>query len=37
VSKSPLSVSLDLALSGKGAPPKAAYEASLKAAAGALG
>jgi len=34
---SPLSVSLDLALTGKGAPSKAAYEASLGAAVGALG
>lgn len=34
---SPLSVSLNLALTGKGAPPKPAYEASLGAAVGALG
>ncbi len=34
--KSPLTVSLDLALSGKGAPPKAAHDASLGAAAQAL-
>jgi glucose-6-phosphate isomerase len=33
---SPLTVSLDLALDGTGAPPKATYEASLGAAVGAL-
>ena len=33
---SPLSVSLDLALTGKGAPPEAAYKASLAKADGAL-
>jgi glucose-6-phosphate isomerase len=36
MAKSPLTVSLDLALAGKGAPPKAVYEASLDKAAGAL-
>jgi glucose-6-phosphate isomerase len=34
--KSPLTVSLDLALTGKGAPPKAGYEASLAKAVDAL-
>ena len=36
MSQSPLTVSLDLALSGKGAPPRADYDASLGAAVGAL-
>jgi glucose-6-phosphate isomerase len=35
-SKSPLNISLDLALSGKGAPPKGAYDASLAKAGEAL-
>ena len=36
MSGSPLTVSLDLALTGKGAPPKAVYDASLAKAVGAL-
>ena len=36
MSGAPLTVSLDLALGGTGAPPKATYEASLSAAVGAL-
>jgi len=36
VSGSPLTVSLELALTGKGAPPKATYDASLAKAVGAL-
>ena len=36
MAKSPLTVSLDLALTGKGAPPKAGYEASLGKAVDAL-
>ena len=35
-SKSPLNVSLDLALTGKGAPPKAVYDKSLAKAGTAL-
>ena len=36
MSGSPLMVSLELALTGKGAPPKATYDASLAKAVGAL-